>query len=229
MKKAVVLFSSGLDSTTLLYYALSKGYECHCIIFDYGQKHKKEISGAVKIAKILKLKYDIITLNLPWSQDALTNKGKKIPIRKIIDKTIPSTYVPGRNTIFLSFALSLAQSEGAKSIFIGANAIDFSGYPDCRPQFIRAYNEVLKSLDVKIKIEAPLIKMTKAQIIKLGLKLKVPYQMTWSCYKGLKKPCGECDSCKLRAVGFNQAKTVDTLLTFSPNPRRLRRLGSHPS
>jgi 7-cyano-7-deazaguanine synthase len=213
MKKAVILFSSGLDSTTLLYYALSKGYECRCLIFDYGQKHKKEIFGAIKIAEMLKLKYDAVKVNLPWSKDALTNKTKKIPIRKTIDKTIPSTYVAGRNTVFLSFALSLAQSAGAKSIFIGANAIDFSGYPDCRPQFISAYNQVLKCLDVKIKIEAPLIKMTKAQIIKLGIKLKVPYQLTWSCYKGLKKPCGECDSCKLRAIGFKQAGKVDPSLT----------------
>jgi 7-cyano-7-deazaguanine synthase len=214
MKKAVILFSSGLDSTTLLYYALSKGYECRCLIFDYGQKHKKEILGAVKIAQMLKLEYVLLKLSLPWSKDALTNKGKKIPVRKTIDEAIPSTYVPGRNTIFLSFALSLAQSSGAESIFIGANAIDFSGYPDCRPQFINAYNQVLKSLDVKIKIEAPLIKMTKAQIIELGGKLKVPYQLTWSCYKGLKKPCGECDSCKLRATGFKQAGAVDPLLVY---------------
>jgi 7-cyano-7-deazaguanine synthase len=208
-QKAVILFSGGLDSTTALYYALSKGYDCSCLLFDYGQRHKKELVSAVKIAKKLKVPYLIVKLSLPWSKDALTNKKIKVPENKVIAKEIPATYVPGRNTLFLSFGLSFAQSLQSKNIFIGANALDYSGYPDCRPQFIDAYNNLLKSLDLKIKVLAPLIRMTKAQIIKLGTKLKVPYELTWSCYKGLKKPCGVCDSCKLREKGFKEARAED--------------------
>ncbi|MDR1942892.1 MAG: 7-cyano-7-deazaguanine synthase QueC [Endomicrobium sp.] len=215
MKKAIILFSSGLDSTTVLYYALSKGYKCFCLIFDYGQKHKKEIKGAVKFAKMLELEYKIIKLKFPWSKDSLTDKSKKIPIHKSVTDIIPSTYVPGRNTIFLSYGLSYAQSIKAESIFIGANALDFSGYPDCRPQFIKAYNDLIKTLDEKIKVDAPLIYLTKAEIIKLGTKLKVPYQYSWSCYNGLKKPCLKCDSCKLRAKGFLEAGLKDPALGFN--------------
>lgn len=208
-KKAVVLFSSGLDSTTVLYYAVSKGYKCHCMIFDYGQKHDKEIKSAQKIAKMLKLDHSVVKIFLPWSQDALTNKNKRVPVHKTISDKIPSTYVPGRNTLFLSYALSCAQSIGADAIFIGVNSVDFSNYPDCTPKFIKAYNDVLKALGTKIKVHTPISKMSKAQIIKLGTKLGVPYGLTWTCYNGYKKPCGECDSCKLRAKGFKEAKLND--------------------
>jgi 7-cyano-7-deazaguanine synthase len=150
---------------------------------------------------------------LPWSKDSLTNKKIKVPENKVIAKKIPSTYVPGRNTLFLSYALSFAQSQNAKNIFIGANALDYSGYPDCRPQFIDAYNGLLKSLGLNIKVLAPLLHLTKAQIIKLGTKIKVPYQYSWSCYNGLKKPCGKCDSCKLRAKGFAQAGRKDPAIS----------------
>ncbi|MDR1695084.1 MAG: 7-cyano-7-deazaguanine synthase QueC [Endomicrobium sp.] len=211
-KKAVVLFSGGLDSTTVLYYALSKKYAPYCLIFDYGQRHNKEIKLAVKTAKRLKADYSVVRLALPWSKDVLTNKNKKVPSHKKIAETIPSTYVPGRNTLFLSFGLSCAESVNAEKIFIGANALDFSGYPDCRPQFIDSYNNLLKSLGLKIEAEAPLLHMTKAQIIKLGLKLKTPYEKTWSCYNGLKTPCGTCDSCKLRAKGFKEAGVEDPAL-----------------
>jgi 7-cyano-7-deazaguanine synthase len=209
MKNAVVLFSGGLDSTTVLYYALSKKYKCYCLLFNYRQKHRKELQSAIKIADLLKVEFEVINLNLPWSKDALTDKNKKIPEHKKIASFIPTTYVPGRNTLFLSFGLSYAECMSADVIFIGANALDFSGYPDCRPQFIDAYNNLVKSLGLKIKVMAPLIHKTKAQIIKLGTKLKVPYQLTWSCYKGLKEPCGKCDSCKLRLKGFKEAKLDD--------------------
>ncbi|AKL97383.1 7-cyano-7-deazaguanine synthase QueC [Endomicrobium proavitum] len=208
-QNAVILFSSGLDSTTALYYALSKGYKCYCLIFDYGQRHKREIKSAQKIAKLVKADFTVIKLSLPWSKDVLTNKNKKVPTHKVIKDIIPATYVPGRNTLFLSYGLSYAESINARSIFIGANALDYSGYPDCRPEFIKAYNGLLKSLGLKITVQAPLVNMTKAQIIKLGGKLKVPYQYTWSCYNGLKKPCGTCDSCKLRAKGFKEAELND--------------------
>ncbi|MCL1971960.1 MAG: 7-cyano-7-deazaguanine synthase QueC [Endomicrobia bacterium] len=214
-KKAVILFSSGLDSTAVLYYALSKGYKCHCLIFDYGQKHDKEIKSAVKIAKLLKADYSVVKVSLPWLKDSLTNKNKKIPVHKTISGIVPSTYVPGRNTLFLSFALSCAQSINAKSIFIGVNSVDFSNYPDCTPAFIKAYNGVLKALKTAIRVKTPIAKMSKAQIIKLGIKLNVPYELTWTCYNGDKSPCGKCDSCKLRAKGFREAGVRDPILKSS--------------
>jgi queuosine biosynthesis protein QueC len=211
-KKAIVLFSGGLDSTTALYYALSKGFECHCLIFDYGQRHGKEIKTAVKIAKKTKSSFNIVKLALPWSSDSLTDKSKNLPKVLPPPNSVPSTYVPGRNTLFLSYALSCAESQKASEIFIGVNSVDFSNYPDCTPEFIRSYNTLLKSLKVKISVNAPLLEMSKSQIIKLGIKLKVPYFMTWSCYSGLKKPCGKCDSCRLRAKGFKDAKIKDPVL-----------------
>ncbi|GHT40208.1 7-cyano-7-deazaguanine synthase [Endomicrobiia bacterium] len=208
-KKAVVLLSGGLDSTTVLYYALSKGYKCSCLLFDYNQKHSKELKYAVKIAKSVNVKYSIIKIGLSWSNDALTNKDKPIPIHKVLPNNIPPTYVPGRNTLFLSYALSFAQSVNVRAIFIGVNAVDFSNYPDCTAEFIKAYNNVLKVLKTKIIVKTPLLKLNKAQIIKLGTKLNVTYKNTWTCYNGYKKPCMECDSCKLRAKGFEEAKLND--------------------
>lgn len=211
-KNAVVLFSGGLDSTTVLYYALSKGYKCHCLIFNYGQKHNKEIKTAVKLAKKVKVPYTIVNLLLPWSNDALTNKNTKIPQHKNTPKGIPVTYVPGRNTLFLSYGLSCAESIKADSIFIGVNSVDFSNYPDCTPEFIKAYNNMLKSLKLKISVKAPLLTKNKAQIIKFGNSLNVPYELTWTCYSGNIKPCKKCDSCKLRARGFKEAKLNDPAL-----------------
>ncbi|MCX5776858.1 MAG: 7-cyano-7-deazaguanine synthase QueC [Candidatus Firestonebacteria bacterium] len=208
-KKAVILLSGGLDSATTLYFAKAKGCKCSCLLFDYGQRHKKELKSAVKLAKINKCEYTIIKMALPWSKSALTDRKVKIPVNsKKIGLEIPVTYVPARNTIFLSFAASYAESIGAKQIFIGANALDYSGYPDCRPKYIKAYEKAV-NLGTKsgasgktIKINTPLINLTKAEIIKLGMKLKVPYELTWSCYKGGKKPCRKCDSCLLREKGF---------------------------
>ncbi len=201
--KAIILLSGGLDSTTTLYYALSKGYKCHALIFDYGQRHKKEVIQASKISKLSGTPFKTLKIKLPWKGSSLLDKKKKVPNRKTL-KGIPSTYVPARNTIFLSFALSYAEAIGAGAIFIGANAIDFSGYPDCRPSFYKAFQKVIKkgTKKQKIKVLTPLINKTKAQIIKLAQKLNVPLELTWSCYAGGKKPCGVCDSCKLRARGF---------------------------
>ncbi|MFA4966960.1 MAG: 7-cyano-7-deazaguanine synthase QueC [Candidatus Margulisiibacteriota bacterium] len=210
-KKAVVLLSGGLDSTTTLYYAKKKGYKCFALIFDYGQRHKRELRSAVAVAKRAKVPYQILKINLPWKGSALLDKSIKVPISRSIkemSKKIPPTYVPARNTIFLSFALSYAEAIGAKAIFIGANAIDFSGYPDCRPSFYRAYQKVIEegTKAKKIRIITPLIKMTKEQIIRLGLKLGAPLDLTWSCYKGGSKPCGVCDSCLLREKGFAELR-----------------------
>jgi len=211
VKRAVVLLSGGIDSTTTLYYAKKQGYKCYCLIFDYGQKHKKEIISAKKIAKLNRCPYYIIKFTLPWRGSSLIDSDLKIPFHKAnqIGKTaIPSTYVPARNTIFISFALSLAEAIGAKSVFVGANAIDFSGYPDCRPEYYRRFNKLINSAmpGKKIKIHTPLIDKTKAEIIKLGNKLNVPFELTWSCYSGGRLPCGKCDSCILRSKGFQEAK-----------------------
>ena len=215
-KKAVILLSGGLDSTTTLYYAKAKGYDCFCLMFDYGQRHKKELRAAVKLAKLNKCRYTIVKIALPWSKSALTDLAVKIPKNTgKIGKNIPVTYVPARNTIFLSFAASYAESIGAKRIFIGANALDYSGYPDCRPKYIKAYEKAVnlgtKSgvTGKKIRIETPLIALTKAEIIKLGRKLGVPYQLTWSCYRGEKLPCGTCESCLLRNKGFKENSLID--------------------
>ncbi len=208
-KKAVILLSGGLDSTTTLYYAKAKGYDCYCLLFDYGQRHKKELKAAAKLAKLNKCEYTTVKILLPWSKSALTDTTVKIPANtRNIGKKIPATYVPARNTIFLSFAASYAESIGARKIFIGANALDYSGYPDCRPDYIKAYEKAVnlgtKSgvSGKKLKIETPLIKLTKAKIIRLGKKLGVPYHFTWSCYQGGKTPCGICESCLLRKKGF---------------------------
>jgi len=216
-KKAVVLLSGGLDSATTLAYAVSKGYECHAITFDYGQRHKVEIKAAKKVAKALgAARHLVIKIDLrKFGGSALTSE---IPVpkgrsAKTIGEGIPATYVPARNTVFLSLALALAEAAGAHDIFIGVNALDYSGYPDCRPEFIRAF-EKTANLGTKagvegekFKIHAPLIKMTKAEIVKLGRKLGVDFEMTHSCYDPSPDgaPCGKCDSCLLREKGFNEA------------------------
>ncbi|OGC21424.1 7-cyano-7-deazaguanine synthase QueC [candidate division WOR-1 bacterium RIFOXYB2_FULL_42_35] len=209
--KAIILFSGGLDSATTLYYVLSKGYDCHALIFDYGQRHNKEIRSAVAMAKSVKVPYQIIKIKLPWKGSVLLDKKIKVPKYKKSRKGIPPTYVPARNTIFLSFATSYAEAVGAQTILYGANAIDYSGYPDCRPAFVKAFQNVIKAgtKNNKIKVRAPLIKLTKAQIIKLAMELKVPLDKTWSCYEGGKKPCGVCDSCRLREKGYSALNLSD--------------------
>ena len=213
--KAIVLLSGGLDSSVSLYYALSKGYEAHCLTFDYGQRHKKEIKLAEQIARKAKCKWQLVKIALPWKGSSLLDKKQKIPLKRKVDKQIPSTYVPARNIIFLSFAASYAESIKAQAIFIGANEIDYSGYPDCRQEFLDAFANALKkgtkagTQGAKTVITAPLVKKNKQQIVQLAIKLGVPLELTWSCYVGGKRPCGVCDSCVLRAQGFAQAKTKD--------------------
>ncbi|MCA9402627.1 MAG: 7-cyano-7-deazaguanine synthase QueC [Candidatus Omnitrophica bacterium] len=222
MKKAIVLLSGGLDSATILYMAKADGFRPHGLIFDYGQRHNKEIDHARRIAREAKCAYEVVTFRLPWQGSSLLDKRKKLPVRKTIKPTeIPSTYVPARNIIFLSFAMSYAEAVKAEAVYIGANAIDYSGYPDCRPDFMRAYESAARKgmkagvQGRSIKIHAPLIKMTKADIIRAGMELGVPYQHTWSCYRGLKRSCGTCDSCVLRAKGFAAAGYADPTLEAS--------------
>jgi 7-cyano-7-deazaguanine synthase len=215
MKKAVVLLSGGLDSSTVLYWAIDKGYDCSCLLFDYGQRHKKELKGAAKIASLAGCTYKIVKISLPWATGSLTDKAQKIPHNNKLltsvhgQSSLPSTYVPGRNTIFISYAVSYAESIGAKTIFIGANAVDYSGYPDCRPRYYGAFDRLLQTLPGKIEIKTPLLKLSKDGIVKLACKLKVPLKHTWSCYGGGNVPCGVCDSCLFRAKGFNLAKIED--------------------
>jgi 7-cyano-7-deazaguanine synthase len=214
-KKAVVLLSGGLDSAVSLYYALSQGYEAYCLSFDYGQRHKKELKSAQKIAEKAGCKWQLVKISLPWKGSSLLDKTQKIPQHRRIDASIPSTYVPARNIIFLSFAASFAESVNASAIFIGANEIDYSGYPDCREEFLNAFSLAVEkgtkagTQGNKTVIRAPLVKKNKQQIVELAVRLGVPLELTWSCYSGGKKPCGVCDSCVLRALGFAQAKQED--------------------
>lgn len=220
-EKAVVLFSGGLDSTTCLYWALDKGYDCVALNISYGQKHIKEIACAKKICAKLGVKMQSLNLNLPWLEEAtsLVGKNKVLPkasLKEIHNKNrLPSTYVPGRNLLFISLAASYADSIGATAIIAGPNAIDYSGYPDCRPQFYTPLAKAVKEgtsgalTGKKIKILTPLLRLSKAQIAKLGAKLKVPFSLTWTCYKGGAKPCGKCDACLLRAQGFKEAGILD--------------------
>ena len=220
-KKAIVLFSGGLDSTTCLYWALEHGYECEALTVSYGQRHDREVLAAQMIARNLGVKHHLITLNLPWLvSSSLVDKNQQIPdvaLEDIPKEGIPSTYVPGRNLMFLSIAGSLLDAIGADAIIAGPNAIDFSGYPDCTPAFFKAAADALNrgtkmGVTEGIEVLAPLMRLSKTQIVQLAAKLKVPFELTWSCYAGGQKPCGHCDSCKLRAKGFEEAGVRDTSL-----------------
>ncbi|MBF0490544.1 MAG: 7-cyano-7-deazaguanine synthase QueC [Candidatus Omnitrophica bacterium] len=217
--KAVVLLSGGLDSATTLYFAKSKGFVCHCLIFDYNQRHRREIKSAMAVAKKAKCPYSLVKIALPWKGSALLDSKISLPKNQSLTRGgVPSTYVPARNIIFLSFAASYAEAIGARDVFIGANAVDYSGYPDCRPEFIKSYQTMLgkglkTGVDKKsIRLQTPLIRLTKAQIVTLAKSLKVPLELTWSCYQGGNKPCGVCDSCRFRAKGFEEAKMKDAAL-----------------
>lgn len=220
MKKAVILLSGGLDSATVLEIARSQGYACHVISFDYAQRHKAELLAAKHIAKKSGVvEHKVVDLNLRlFGGSSLTDDKLSVPTGDAIDHSqIPSTYVPARNTIFLSVALGYAEVLGATDIFIGVTAVDYSGYPDCRPEFIAAFED-MANLGTKIgvegqriKIHTPLIALSKAEIIALGTQLGVDYQDTVSCYKAdaQGQACGICDSCKLRAQGFLEAGLKD--------------------
>ena len=220
-KKAIVLFSGGLDSTTCLYWAIAHGYKCEALTVSYGQRHDREVLAAQMIARNLGVKHHLITLNLPWlSCCSLVDKKQELPdvaVEDIPKEGIPSTYVPGRNLMFLAIAGSLLDSVGADAIIAGPNAVDFSGYPDCTPAFFKAAADALNrgtktGVSEGIEVLAPLMRLSKAQIVKLAANLKVPFELTWSCYAGGQKPCGHCDSCKLRAKGFAEAGVHDTSL-----------------
>ncbi|AAT43893.1 7-cyano-7-deazaguanine synthase QueC [Picrophilus oshimae] len=218
MTRAVCLLSGGLDSPTVLAYALSNGYEVFPLSFDYGQRHKKELESSKKICDYYHLNLKIIKIDLRAIGHSALTDNIDVPENdlKSIGNDIPVTYVPARNTIFLSIAAAYAETLNANEIFIGANAIDYSGYPDCRPEYFNKMEEALSlgtSIGLRngIKINVPLQYLTKSDIVKLGRKLKVPYKLTWSCYNGRKKACGKCDSCLLRLKGFMEAGDFDDI------------------
>ena len=222
MAEAIVLLSGGLDSSTVLAMAVGDRYEVVALTFDYGQKHMRELNSARKIVKHFKVKeHIIIPLDLGrLLKSSLTNGSMAIPkgrCKDAIGKGVPSTYVPSRNIIFLSIASSIAESRGAEAVFIAANSVDFGGYPDCTPEFIAAFQ---KTLDVgtkagmegrPIKVLAPILQMSKAEIVKEAVRRQVPLELTWSCYEGGVKACGRCDSCQLRLQGFADAGIEDPL------------------
>jgi len=222
VQNAVCLVSGGLDSCVSTFIAKNKGYDIYALSFNYGQRHKKEIECAKDILSEVKTK-DHIVFNLDlrmFGKSSLVDDSLNIPKNynlENIGKNIPSTYVPARNTIFLSIALAYAETVDANAIFIGATSQDYSGYPDCRPEYIKSYQKMAdlatkRGIEGKsIIIEAPLLYLTKAEIIKKGLDLQVPFKKTWSCYKGDKKACGRCDSCLLRLKGFKEAGYHDPI------------------
>ncbi|MFA6385030.1 MAG: 7-cyano-7-deazaguanine synthase QueC [Candidatus Omnitrophota bacterium] len=215
--KAVVLLSGGLDSATTLYYARARGFSCTCLSFDYGQRHRRELSAARLIAASAGCERRTVKIALPWKGSSLLDENMRLPAfnrRQRPGFQVPNTYVPARNIIFLSFALSCAEAIGARAIFIGANAVDYSGYPDCRPEFYKAFLNVVRTgtksgKKQPVRILTPLLNMTKAEIVGLGTRLKAPLELTWSCYAGGSKPCGRCDSCFYRRKGFLEAGIDD--------------------
>jgi len=216
-RKAVVLLSGGLDSCTCLAIAQDQGYECVGLSFDYGQRHRVELEAAEKLARTAKVAdYKVIPVDMRGiGGSALTDSAIEVPEQESVG--IPVTYVPARNTVFLAYALGWAEVLKARAIFIGVNALDYSGYPDCRPDFIEAFQN-MANLATKmgvegdsIIIETPLIDLTKAEIIRKGIGLGVDYSKTTSCYQadGQGRACGRCDSCRLRKKGFEEAGVVD--------------------
>ncbi|MCU0834298.1 MAG: 7-cyano-7-deazaguanine synthase QueC [Chromatiaceae bacterium] len=226
MKKAVVLLSGGLDSTTALAIAKAEGFEPYALSFRYGQRHSVELASATRVGAAMGVAEHVIAeIDLRRFGGSALTSDMAVPKDRGIDEMgagIPVTYVPARNTVLLSFALAWAEVLGANDIFIGVNALDYSGYPDCRPEYIAAY-EQMANLATKagvegrqrLKMHTPLIHLTKAEIIRKGTDLGVDYAMTSSCYDpgADGRPCGRCDSCRLRAKGFAEAGLPDPLLT----------------
>jgi 7-cyano-7-deazaguanine synthase len=215
--KAIVLLSGGLDSATAAAQALADGFEVIALSFRYGQRHDRELIAAKQIADHLEIKeHFTIDVNLAqWGGSALTDAALAVPTEGVQPHEIPVTYVPGRNTVFIAIALSLAEAKQAEAIYLGINAIDYSGYPDCRPEFLAAFQH-LATLSSKAGIEgnapklvAPLVLDSKVDIVYRALRLGVPIELTWSCYQGGEQPCGVCDSCRIRDRALIDAGKAD--------------------
>ncbi|MGC4000573.1 MAG: 7-cyano-7-deazaguanine synthase QueC [Anaeromyxobacter sp.] len=220
-RKAVVLLSGGLDSTTCLAVALDQGLEVHALSVDYGQRHKGELTRARQLARVMGAKaHRVVKVDLSaFGGSALTDGAIAVPKGRSAKKMaadIPVTYVPARNTVLLALALAHAETIGAEDVFVGVNAIDYSGYPDCRPAFLRAFEKLARVATKAgvegrpLRIQAPLIKLSKAGIVKLGTRLGVPYRLTLTCYDPIGgRACGRCDACQLRRKGFEEAGIPD--------------------
>lgn len=224
MKNAIILFSGGLDSTTCLAIAKARGFICHALTFTYGQKHDIEVTYAKHIAKIFDIANHQV-LSLPLHQIGGSSLiDKKLSIDDFSgSRDIPNTYVPARNTIFLSYALAFSEVIQAQDIFIGCNVIDYSGYPDCRPEYLEAFENMASlatkiaiNQQLKVKIHAPLLKMNKSEIIQEGLRYGIDYSKTISCYRADQdgRACGSCDSCVYRKKGFKEAGVSDPTIYF---------------
>lgn len=217
----VVLLSGGMDSATCLAIARRAEPRVHALTIVYGQRHAREIRSARAIARHFRVR-DHVVLRLPLGpllDSSLTRPEKRLPKSGPRSRRIPSTYVPARNSILLAIALGYAESRGLESIYIGANAIDYSGYPDCRPEYLRAFERLARLAtragvedDWRIEVRAPLLRLSKREIVELGDRLGVPWALTWSCYAGGREPCGRCDACRLRARGFRAAGRPDPLV-----------------
>ncbi|MCK4851819.1 MAG: 7-cyano-7-deazaguanine synthase QueC [Candidatus Omnitrophica bacterium] len=217
-KKAVVLLSGGMDSAVTLYMA-RQDYQCHALIFDYGQKAVRETGCARKVAQMTGSPFYVLRISFPWKGSALLDALVDVPAGAVSGGgNIPSTYVPARNIVFLSFGVSFAEAIDAEALFIGAHQLDFSNYPDCRTPFFESFQETVRQGTKKgvegrgVRIVAPIIDRTKKEIIEAGLGLGVAFEHTWSCYKGGALPCGACESCMFRAAAFAEAGIPDPLL-----------------
>ncbi|MGD0588459.1 MAG: 7-cyano-7-deazaguanine synthase QueC [Thermoplasmata archaeon] len=220
-KGSVVLLSGGMDSATCLAIATRRHPPVHALTVLYGQRHAREVRSARALARRFKVARHTV-LRLPLGSllsSALTDAARPLPSRQRPGRRIPSTYVPARNTILLAVALGYAESHHLGTIYLGANAIDYSGYPDCRPEFLRAFERLARvatkaavERGEQVRIEAPLLRRSKADIVRLGERLGVPWHLTWSCYAGERRACGRCDACRLRALGFSAAGVRDPVL-----------------
>jgi 7-cyano-7-deazaguanine synthase len=227
-KGSVVLLSGGMDSATCVAVAARDEAPVHALTVLYGQRHAREVSSARALARYFHVaRHTVLRLPLgPLLDSTLTRPDRPLPRAAGRSAAIPSTYVPARNTILLAVALGYAESHHLRSIYIGANAIDYSGYPDCRPPFLRAFERVARlgtragvERGERIRVKAPLLRLSKERIVRWGNRLGVPWKLTWSCYAGGQKPCGACDACRLRALGFAAAGTFDPTLGQKPKPK----------
>ena len=220
MVNAVVLLSGGLDSTTTLAQAIADGCDVTALSFRYGQRHTKELVSAANVAKFFNVKHVIVDIDLSMFRSARTRPEIDVPENRDesqMGQDIPVTYVPARNIIMMSVAAGLCESVDADRIYIGANVVDYSGYPDCRPEFFEAFEKMI-AVGTKagveghpIRICTPILHSSKADIVRLGKKLGAPLHLTWSCYEGGEKACGRCDSCQLRLAGFKEAGYKDEI------------------
>ncbi len=209
---AIALLSGGIDSATATAMAIEKGHRVIGLSFNYGQRHKRELIAAKHLANHFQLiEHHIVDINLStWGGSSLTDLEKELPTEGVIPGLIPNTYVPGRNTVFIAIGLSLAEAKNANEIILGINAMDYSGYPDCRPDYLDEYQKLANLANRTgregkgIKLWAPLIHLNKVNIIKEALRLNIPINQTWSCYKGKEKPCGICDSCRIRDAALEK-------------------------